>query len=162
MIEAPETFVGLALNTVNIELKDFFVKEEDIVSSNTIGNYTKNKSLSKTVHYALFSLGLGAIKYIEDADLKFTSKKRLKKLKKEFLYTENGRKLDELRITLFNLVQKIVTIGMIKNGGKSILIEKNLQRYYRELIMFNSNGLNQDIKELFLDEFIIGGNKVYA
>lgn len=162
ILEAPETFVGLSLNTVNIKLKDFFVEEENIVSSNILGNYTKIKSLSKTVHYALFSLGLGAIEYIEDEDLKFTSKKRLMKLKKEFLKTNDGRKLDEQRILLFNLVQKIVTIGMIKNGGKSILVEKNLQRYYRELIMFNSNGLNQDIKELFLDEFIIGGNKVYA
>lgn len=162
IIGAPETFVGLALNTVNIELKDFFVKEKDIVSSNILGNYTKNKSLSKTVHYALYSLGLGAIKYINDEDLKITSKKRLKKIKKDFIESNKGKELDELRIILFNLVQKIVTIGMIKNGGKSILIEQNLQRYYRELIMFNSNGLNQDIKELFLNDFVIGGNKVYA
>jgi len=44
---------------------------------------------------------------------------------------------------------------MILNGGKSILSNENLQRYYRELIMFNSNGLNQNIKELFLDDLII-------
>ncbi len=50
--ETPRTFVGQSLNTVNIELKDYFVKEEDVVSSNPIGNYSKNKSLSKTVHYA--------------------------------------------------------------------------------------------------------------
>lgn len=162
IVEAPETFVGLALNTVNIELKDFFVKKENIVSSNVLGNYTKNKSLSKTVHYALYSLGLGAIKYIDDEDLKITSKKRLKKIKNDFISSHDGKKLDELRIILFNLVQKIVTMGMIKNGGKSILIEQNLQRYYRELIMFNSNGLNKDIKELFLNDFIIGENKEYA
>jgi hypothetical protein len=43
---------------------------------------------------------------------------------------------------------------MILNGGKSILLEKNLQRYYRELIMFNSNGLNTKIKHLFLNSFL--------
>jgi len=44
---------------------------------------------------------------------------------------------------------------MIVKGGKSILKTQTLQRYYRELIMFNANGLNQHIKELFLDDFII-------
>ena len=49
IIETPKTFVGQSLNTVNVKLKDFFVKEKNIVSSNPIGNYNKNKSLSKTV-----------------------------------------------------------------------------------------------------------------
>lgn len=154
IFEPADTFVGISLNTVNIKLENFFVKEENIVSSNPIGNYTLNKSLSKTIHYALYGIGLGAVEHIEDIELKNISEKKLRKLKKDILNTNDGKKLDKLRITIFNFVQKIVTVGMIKNGGKSILIEKNLQRYYRELIMFNSNGLNNDIKELFLSDII--------
>lgn len=154
IMDTPKTFVGQALNTVNIELNDFFVKEENVVSSNKIGNYTRNKSLSKTVHYALYSLGKGALKDIEDEVFQKLAKKRLKKIKKEFLDSSDGVRLDELRIELFNLVQKIITTAMVLHGGKSILSVKNLQRYYRELIMFNSNGLNQNIKDLFLDDFV--------
>lgn len=153
--ETPEVFVGQSLNTVNVKLENFFVEEQNIVSSNKIGNYTKNKSLSKTVHYAICGLALGAIKCIEDEEFKKNTMKKFKKIKKKILETKDGNKLDELRVELFNLVQKIITISMISKGGKSILIEKKLQRYYRELIMFNANGLNQHIKELFLDDFII-------
>jgi len=152
--QAPETLVGFSLNTINIKLDDFFVKEEDIVSSNPIGNYTKNKSLSKTVHYALYGIGVGAIKSIENKKLKQISKKRLKRIKNKFLNSTNGEELDKLRVELFNLLQDIITTGMIQNGGKSILLERDLQRYYRELIMFNSNGLNTKIKNLFLDKFL--------
>ncbi len=154
IIEAPETFVGYSLNTVNIELKDFFVKEENIVSSHEIGHYTKNKSLSKTVHYALYGVALGAIENIENEKLKKESKKRINKLKDAFIETQNGAYLDQIRIDLFNTIQDIITTAMILNGGKSILIEKNLQRFYREIIMFNSNGLNSHIKNLFLEKFI--------
>lgn len=150
VIDRPKTFVGEALSTINVQLKDFFVKEKNIVSSNSIGNYTKNKSLSKTVHYALYSLGLGAIENIENSELKRKSKKSLKKIKHKILNSKSGNELDKLRVELFKLVQNIVTKGMILNGGKSILLTQNLQRYYRELIMFNSNGLNQKIKYLFL------------
>ena len=66
ILETPLTFVGQALNTVNIELKNFFVKKENLVSENEIGNYTKNKSLSKTVHYAIYSLALATIKHIKN------------------------------------------------------------------------------------------------
>ena len=162
IIETPETFVGQSLNTVNIKLDNFFVKEEDIVSSNEIGNYTKNKSLSKTVHYALYGIGSGVIKEIENEDFKKYTKKRLKDIKKKFLNSKDGRELDELRIILFNFIQKVVTTQIILYGGKSILTTKNLQRYYRELIMFNSNGLNQEIKELFWHSFILEDNKTYA
>lgn len=155
ILETPLTFVGQALNTVNIELKNFFVKKENLVSENEIGNYTKNKSLSKTVHYAIYSLALATIKQIKNNEFKKEAKKRVKNIKKQFLKCENGIILDELRIKLFNLVQKLITTAMILNGGKSILSNENLQRYYRELIMFNSNGLNQNIKELFLDDLII-------
>lgn len=154
ILDTPKTFVGQSLNTVNVELDDFFVSENNIVSANKIGNYTRNKSLSKTVHYALYSLGKGAIKNIDDDIFKPLAKLRLKAIKKEFLESTNSDTLDELRIELFNLVQKIITTAMVLNGGKSILIIKNLQRYYRELIMFNSNGLNQNIKDYFLDNFI--------
>ncbi len=152
--QAPETLVGYSLNTINIKLDNFYVKDEDIVSSNDIGNYTKNKSLSKTVHYSLYGIGVGAIKNIEDKNLKNISKKRLKKIKNSFLKSSDGDELDNLRIELFLLLQDIITTGMILNGGKSILLESNLQRYYRELIMFNSNGLNTKIKHLFLNSFL--------
>lgn len=154
IVETPKTFVGQSLNTVNIKLEDFFVKEEDIVSSNPIGNYTKNKSLSKTVHYALYGLGLGACDYINNKELKKYSKKELKKIKEKFLESNDGEELDKIRINLFTLLQKIITLSMIVDGGKSILKEKTLQRYYRELIMFNANGLNIKIKNLFLENFL--------
>jgi hypothetical protein len=152
--QAPETLVGYSLNTINIKLDNFYVNDEDIVSSNEIGNYTKNKSLSKTVHYSLYGIGVGAIKNIEDKNLKNISKKRVKKIKNKFLKSSDGDELDNLRVELFLLLQDIITTGMILNGGKSILLEKNLQRYYRELIMFNSNGLNTKIKHLFLNSFL--------
>ncbi len=154
ILDAPETFVGFGLNTVNIKLNNFFVEKANIVSSNSIGNYTRNKSLSKTVHYALYGLGLGAIDAIENETLKKESTKRLKKIKKAFNTATCGEELDRLRIELFITVQEMVTTGMILNGGKSILIEKRLQQYYRELIMFNSNGLNDTIKNLFLTRSI--------
>ena len=68
--------------------------------------------------------------------------------------TTDGETMDRLRIELFNLVQQIVTTGMILHGGKSILATKALQRHYRELIMFNSNGLNDTIKGLFKASFL--------
>lgn len=151
--DAQETFVGQALNTVNIKLTNFFVQEENIVSSNQIGNYTKNKSLSKTIHYAIYGIALGAIENIENENLKIKAEEKLKILKKSFLNSKSGSELDNIRVELFNLTQKIVTTGMILNGGKSILLEKNLQRYYKELIMFNSNGLNITIKNIFLSKF---------
>lgn len=152
--DTPNTFVGQSLNTVNIELDNFFVKEKNIVSSNSIGNYTLNKSLSKTIHYSLYGLGLGAVKHIEDKDFQELSAKLLKEEKEKFLLSENGTELDKLRIDLFKLIQNIITTSMINHGGKAILLERHLQRYYRELIMFNSNGLNNKIKELFKDEFL--------
>ncbi|WP_320036445.1 hypothetical protein [Halarcobacter sp.] len=155
IVDTPETFVGQALNTVNIRLENFFVKDEDIVSTNPIGNYTKNKSLSKTVHYALYGLGLGALDYINDEKFKNISKKKLKKIKKDLLNSNDGEELDKIRIKLFNLLQNIITLSMIIDGGKSILKEKTLQRYYRELIMFNANGLNQKIKKLFVEEYLL-------
>lgn len=151
IIDTPKTFVGQALNTVNVQLNNFFVKDENIVSSNEIGNYTKNKSLSKTVHYAIYGLGLGAIKNLDNKAFKEKSKVKLKKIKNSFLRSTSGDELDKLRIELFKIVQDIITTGMILNGGKSILLEKNLQRYYKELVMFNSNGLNEKIKNLFLN-----------
>ncbi|NVJ53323.1 MAG: hypothetical protein HWD90_06490 [Campylobacteraceae bacterium] len=154
ILETPETFVGYSLNTVNIQLDNFFVKEENIVSSHEIGHYTKNKSASKTIHYALYGIALGAIENIENEKLKKESKKRINKLKNTFIKTQNGAFLDQIRIDLFTTIQDIITTAMILNGGKSILIEKNLQRFYREIIMFNSNGLNTHIKSLFLEKFI--------
>lgn len=154
ILETPETFVGYSLNTVNIELKDFFIKDENIVSSHEIGHYTKNKSTSKTIHYALYGVALGAIANIENKKLKKESKKRINKLKDTFLETQDGAYLDQIRIDLFTVTQDIITTAMILNGGKSILVEKNLQRLYREIIMFNSNGLNSNLKTLFLNKFI--------
>lgn len=153
IIDTPKTFVGQGLNTVNVYLENFYVKEINIVSANKIGNYSKNKSLSKTVHYALYSIARGAINNLESHTLKASSKIKLKDIKKRFLDSVDGQELDNLRVELFDLAQNIITTGMVLNGGKSILHDTHLQRYYKELIMFNSNGLNQTIKNIFLDKF---------
>jgi hypothetical protein len=151
--DVAESFVGNSMATVNIELEDFFVKDEDIISSKIMGNYTKAKSISKTVHFALYGLGLGAVETLVDEKVKSIATQRLESIKERFLSTEDGEKMDKIRIELFELIQSVVTTGMVLYGGKSILIEEKMQRYYRELIMFNSNGLNGKIKELFQESF---------
>ncbi len=150
----PDTFVGFGLNTVNIELIDFFVLEEDIVSKHQIGNYTKAKSASKTVHFCLYGLGIASIYDIKDKEFKKVSQDRLEKIKNKFMDSSDIDLLDNLRVELFHLVQDIVTTAMILNGGKSILSNQHLQRIYRELIMFNSNGLNNTLKEIFRENFL--------
>lgn len=152
IINTPLTFVGQSLNTVNVRLNDFFVKDENIVSSQVLGNYTKNKSLSKTIHYALYSLGKASLKECRDKEFKKYAKRKLKEIKEAFLKCSDGKELDRLRIKLFNLVQNIITTAMVQKGGKSILSIENLQRYYKEIIMFNSNGLNNEIKNLFKED----------
>lgn len=153
IISRPETFVGYSLGTVNIKLNDYFVKDEDIVSSNEIGNYNKNKSLSKTIQYTLYGISKGVIKEIDNIDFKKEANKRVKSLKNKIVNSTNGQELNKLRVELFNLVQEITTKAIILKGGKSILSDSNLQRYYQELIMFNANGLNQNIKDLFIESF---------
>jgi hypothetical protein len=152
--EVATSFVGNSMATVNIDLNDFFVKDEDIVSSQLMGNYTKKKSVSKTVHFALYGVGCGAVEALEDEEFKLLSNRRLQSIKDSFLATNDGEVMDKLRIELFTLLQSIITTGMVLYGGKSILIEEKMQRYYRELIMFNSNGLNNTIKGLFKEEFL--------
>lgn len=152
--EAPQTFVGFGLNTVNIQLKEYFVKDKNIVSSNPIGNYTKNKSVSKTIHYSLYGLGCGVIKHINNRALKSFARHHLKEYKQQFITSNSGEQLDILRVELFNFLQEIITTAMIQNGGKSILITQHLQQYYRELFMFNCNGLNQTIKDIFLNKLL--------
>ncbi len=154
--ESAETFVGESMNTVNIDLKDYEVPEADIISSKPIGNYTKAKSISKTVHYAMYGIGLGAVDALEDTEIKAAAAERLEAVRDTFMQTSDGMIMDRLRIDLFTLVRDITTTGMIVKGGSSILAERALQRYYRELIMFNSNGLNDTIKGLFKDHFLKG------
>ena len=154
--DVAESFVGNSMATVNIELNDFFVKEEDVVSSKPMGHYTKGKSISKTVHFALYGLGCGAVKMLKEGEVKREAHNRLEEIRDKFLDTEDGEEMDRIRIELFYLIQNIITTGMVSYGGKSILIEERMQRYYRELIMFNSNGLNRGIKELFKDRFLEG------
>jgi hypothetical protein len=144
-----DTFVGFGLNTVNIELKNFFVKDEDIVSSNKKGNYTKNKSASKTVHFCLYGLGELVIKEIQDIELQSITKTRLESFKVAITNETDPDKLDLLRVELFSFVQSSITTTMIQIGGRSILADQTLQRAYRELMMFNSNGLNNTLKSLF-------------
>ncbi len=151
---AEDTFVAAALNTVNIELKDFFVKEEDIISSNAIGNYTKVKSASKTVHFCLYGVAVSAILQSENKQFISKASYDLEALKDKIIESTNTYELDLLRVELFNLVQDIVTTAMILIGGKSVLASENLQRMYRELIMFNSNGLNDTLKDMFKTRFI--------
>ncbi|MEA3383416.1 MAG: hypothetical protein U9Q20_01895 [Campylobacterota bacterium] len=152
--EPSEVFVAHSLNTVNIELKDFFVKDEDIVSSNQIGSYTKAKSASKTVHFCLYGLAVYAI--LESKNKQFKSKATydLETIKNKITHSTDIYELDTLRVELFSLVQDIVTTSMILIGGKSVLANQNLQRVYRELIMFNSNGLNDTLKDIFKTKFI--------
>ena len=151
--EVAQSFVGNSMATVNIELSDFFVQEEDVVSSQPMGQYTKAKSISKTIHFALYGLGCGALDALQDQESHDEASLRLEALKEKFLLCTDGEEMDRLRIELFYLVQNMITTGMVLNGGKSILAEENLQRYYRELIMFNSNGLNAGIKSLFKEKF---------
>jgi len=151
--EAPATFVGNSLNTININLKNFFVKDEDIVSSNLLGNYTKQKSASKTVHFCIYAIGNTALEKIEDEDFKKSGFEKLEKIKSDFNNSNDIDELDNLRVELFILSQSIVTTAMVLNGGKSILLESYFQRLYRELIMFNSNGLNNTLKGIFKDRF---------
>jgi hypothetical protein len=100
-------------------------------------------------------LGCGVVDALKDEEVKSFSKSKLESIKEQFLTTDNGELMERLRIELFFLVQNMITTGMVLYGGKSILIEETMQRYYRELIMFNSNGLNLKIKELFKEKFLI-------
>ncbi|MEA2027475.1 MAG: hypothetical protein U9N49_00670 [Campylobacterota bacterium] len=152
--ETDSTFVGYGLNTVHIELRDFFVKDEEIVSTNPIGNYTRNKSVSKTVHFCIYGLGVGAIANAHDECFKDDATQKLERIKTQFMDSSDPDELDKLRVELFVLVQDIVTTAMILIGGRSILNTEILQRIYRELIMFNANGLNSTLKELFKDRFL--------
>jgi hypothetical protein len=151
---ADDTFVGYGLNTVNIKLDNYFVEDENIVSSHEIGNYTKNKSISKTVHMCLYSLGYCASLSIEDKELKEFSSKRLDEIKNEFMSSNSPKYMDHLRIELFDLVQKVITTAMVVKGGSSILSSSDFQRYYKELIMFNSNGLNQALKDMLKSKLV--------
>ena len=153
--DAPKTFVGNALNTVNIELNDFFVKNENIVSSKQLGNYTKAKAISKTIHFCFYALGHCTLLYISDNEIKQSGSIKLNKLRDKFLKTNEVTDMDNLRVQLFELVQKIITTAMILNGGKSILRTQNIQRFYREIIMFNANGLNNDLKNITKGNFLI-------
>ena len=152
--ETAQTFVGESMATVNIVLDQFFVPKEHVVASAPIGSYTQAKSLSKTVHIAIYSLGLGAIEQLQDEEVKMHASQKLEAIKQEFMATNNGDVMNALRIELFELVQDIITTGMVLVGGKSVLATQTLQRYYRELIMFNSNGLNGTIKGLFKEKFL--------
>ncbi|WP_345986467.1 hypothetical protein WCX49_04910 [Sulfurimonas sp. HSL-1656] len=148
-----ETFVGNAMHTVDVVLDNYEVPQEHIVASHPLGTYTKNKSVSKTIHYALYGIGLGAVDVLEDEEVRCAAGARLEAVKTAFLATKNGEELDRLRIELFELVQQIVTTGMILYGGRSVLSTERLQRYYRELVMFNANGLNNALKRLHKQAF---------
>jgi|GEM_PF-1086603 len=148
------TFVGYGLNTVHIELRNFFISDEDVVSINPIGNYTRNKSVSKTVHFCIYGLGVGAISYAHDESFKVDATQKLERIKTHFMDINDPDELDRLRVELFVLVQDIVTTAMILIGGRSILNTEILQRIYRELMMFNANGLNSTLKELFKERFL--------
>lgn len=149
-----KTFVGYSLHTVNIELKDFFIEDKSIVSSKPLGNYTQAKSLSKTIHLCLYALGKAALSHTKDLEFKHVAKKRLNKLRDKFLASQDVEKMDRLRVKLFELVHKIITTAMILQGGSSILSSTHLQRLYREIMMFNANGLNNDLKLLSKKSFL--------
>ncbi|UFH58074.1 hypothetical protein [Sulfurovum mangrovi] len=149
-----ESFVGESMATVDIALDNFLVPADHIVASFPLGSYSAAKSISKTVHIAIYSLGLGAIEQLKDETVKKDAAMKLEAIKDAFMETQNGEIMDRLRIELFRLVQDIITTGMVLVGGKFVLSIETLQRYYRELIMFNSNGLNDTIKGLFKEKFL--------
>ena len=151
---APATFVGNSLNTIDIQLKDFFVKDEDIVSSNILGNYTKQKSASKTVHFCLYAIASSALSKIQNEEFFTHASKALESIQNKIMNGSDIDDLDKLRVELFLLSQDIVTTSMVLNGGSSILLSSYFQRLYRELIMFNSNGLNDTLKNIFKNKFI--------
>jgi len=149
-----ETFVAYSMNTVDIKLTDFFISEENIISSHNIGNYSKAKSASKTIHFCLYGLALEAI--LQSKNKHFIAKATydLKELKEKIIYTTDSYELDLLRVEIFSLAQDIVTTSMALIGGKSVYKSEDLQRIYRELIMFNSNGLDNTLKDIFKTQFI--------
>jgi len=151
---ADKTFVGNSLNTVNIELNNFFVKSKNIVSSQPIGNYSKAKSVSKTVHLCLYALGYTTLLYTKDKEFKKNARKKLNKLRDKFLNSSDPFKMDILRVQLFELVHSMITTSIVLHGGKSILSSEHLQRLYREIIMFNANGLNHDLKMISKSNFL--------
>lgn len=151
---ADATFVGYGLYTVDIELGDFFVPSQNVVSANPVGNYTKNKSASKTVHFCLYGLGEAALGHVQDAEFASAAKQKLAAIRKRFMASSDIDELDLLRVELFALSQQIVTTAMTLKGGASVLASDALQRLYRELIMFNANGLNPTLKELFKQRFV--------
>jgi hypothetical protein len=151
---AEKTFVGHSLNTVDIELDDFFVENKHIVSSKPIGNYTKAKSVSKTVHLCLYALGNTALLYTQDVEFKKDARKKLNTLRDKFLDSADPLKMDILRVKLFELVHSIITTAIVLYGGKSILSKEALQRLYREIIMFNANGLNNNLKKISKSNFL--------
>ncbi|MDC0933562.1 hypothetical protein OAR97_06890, partial [Arcobacteraceae bacterium] len=153
--EAPKTFVGNGLNTVNIELNNFFVKDENIVASRPLGNYTEAKAVSTTIHLCLYSLGNAVLLNTNDEEFKQNASLKLDALKEIFLNTKDTKQMNHLRVELFELVQSIITTAMTLYGGKCILSTTNLQRFYREIIMFNVNGLNTDLKEISKTNFLI-------
>jgi hypothetical protein len=149
-----QTMVGESMSTVTMDLENYEIPFENIINTQEIGYYTKQKSISKTVHFALYGIGLGAIDAINDPEVKTSASEALESIKELFLSSNDGAQMDTLRIELFTLAQHIITTGMILSGGKSILKSETLQRYYRELIMFNANGLNNTIKALFKNSFL--------
>lgn len=151
---ADSTLVAFGMNTVNIDLKSFEIDESMIVSIDEIGKFCKTKSISKTIHYAIYSIAKKALDEIKEDEVYDKFEKLLEKNKNDFLECNSELELDKLRVELFNLTQKMITLAMILKGGKSILTIYNLQRYYREIIMFNSNGLNTKMKKLFIEDLM--------
>lgn len=154
-IGAPmETFVGNAMRTVDIVLDAYTVPAAHIVAVHPLGTYTQNKSVSRTVHYALYGIGLGAVNAMTKHDMRDAAARKLTQLQEAFLSTTDGETLDRLRNDLFAVVQHVITAGMVQEGGKSVLMDRTLQRYCREIIMFNANGLNAALKARHRDMFL--------
>lgn len=149
-----ETFVGSAMQTVDIVLEKYTVPAAHVVASHPLGTYTRHKSVSKTVHYALYGIGLGAVDALADSEMREAAARKLARLKEDFLSTADGDTLDGLRTDLFTLVQRIVTAGMVHEGGKTVQADGTLQRFCREIIMFNANGLNAALKTRHRDAFL--------
>ena len=151
--KAELTVAGYAMMTQTISLKEYFVPNDTIISSHPRGNYTKAKSASKTVHFCLYALAWRASTELEDLQLKKSIQNRLDELKSSFMNSHDGYTLDNLRIELFSYALDVAKLALTLSGGRALLLSSPIQRVYREILMFNANGLNKNLKDLFLKKF---------
>jgi len=161
--EKVQTFAANSMNTRNVELIDFKLDERAIIAQKEQGAYTQQKSLSKTVHYAFLGICQGALESCSDVTLETFALEQLQQFTNAIASCGEASTLLELRQQLFFFAQQLITTAMVQQGGAASLADASLQRLYRELMLFNANGLNADMKaqnrRAFLTSRFIGKAK---